>query len=437
MNEKLRKCLIDIFYGLWNLLILLSLISIITFTFWKINIVARQIIWYLSSALFISSCFNKNLINGKMSNKCNNILDIAFVIAILAIFGGIFVIKTYETNFNWHWYAFVMIGVLASCGTACFAVLDWERSDKSIKEKKEIIDISSKVLSYACLVDLFYLSLFIGNLTFKFIIEIIFVAFMLYSLAGAFVTSSFMRKAKLAKCVILVEFVSLIVLTILLIDMIPEDYHNIQTIASTIVAAVYGGLLTLVGVAWTIRKGEKDRRNDLKQRDKEKAEDERRRYVPYIRLIRVGKADCFSNASVTNSIELHSLSERCFFAYTINDFNIKNISESNVILVGVKLNDKLYSFSNDNIIEKNTVCNIQTTRNFEYASEKPLKELSIVLEDIVGNKYEVICNLDYKPENPMLVSEKEDEENTITMFRGTYTVDSFSLPRLIVYDNFI
>ena len=66
MNEKLRKCLIDIFYGLWNLLILLSLISIITFTFWKINIVARQIIWYLSSALFISSCFNKNLKNSKL-----------------------------------------------------------------------------------------------------------------------------------------------------------------------------------------------------------------------------------------------------------------------------------------------------------------------------------------------------------------------------------
>lgn len=50
--------------------------------------------------------------------------------------------------------------------------------------------------------------------------------------------------------------------TIVLIYIIPERLEKLQTIITAIVSAVYGGLLTLVGVAWTIKYGEKQKRED-------------------------------------------------------------------------------------------------------------------------------------------------------------------------------
>lgn len=56
------------------------------------------------------------------------------------------------------------------------------------------------------------------------------------------------------------DFLVGIGLTVYLIYLIPEK--ELQTIILTIVAALYGGLITLVGVAWTIKKSDKDRKED-------------------------------------------------------------------------------------------------------------------------------------------------------------------------------
>lgn len=58
-----------------------------------------------------------------------------------------------------------------------------------------------------------------------------------------------------------------IALTIYLIYITPT-VNNLQSIVTTIIAAIYGGLLTLVGVAWTIRKQDEIRRDDEKKRFK-------------------------------------------------------------------------------------------------------------------------------------------------------------------------
>lgn len=50
--------------------------------------------------------------------------------------------------------------------------------------------------------------------------------------------------------------------TTVLIYIIPERLEKLQTIITAIISAVYGGLLTLVGVAWTIKYGEKQKRED-------------------------------------------------------------------------------------------------------------------------------------------------------------------------------
>lgn len=41
------------------------------------------------------------------------------------------------------------------------------------------------------------------------------------------------------------------------------------------------------------------------------------------------------------------------------------------------------------LVEKDAACGIQTTRNWEYASEKPLEKLTMIIADVLDNRYEV------------------------------------------------
>ena len=55
-------------------------------------------------------------------------------------------------------------------------------------------------------------------------------------------------------------------MSIYLIYIIPNS--DLQNVVIPIVAAVYGGLLTLVGVAWTIKHGQEERKQEEKQKAK-------------------------------------------------------------------------------------------------------------------------------------------------------------------------
>ena len=64
--------------------------------------------------------------------------------------------------------------------------------------------------------------------------------------------------------------------------------HNALVLLSVvlaIVAAVYGGMMTLVGVAWTIKKGDKDRKDDMQRIEQERQEEERRKYRPVFSVV--------------------------------------------------------------------------------------------------------------------------------------------------------
>lgn len=62
----------------------------------------------------------------------------------------------------------------------------------------------------------------------------------------------------------ILDALSFLALMIYLIYIIPEEYENLQTIITTIIAAVLGGVLTLAGVAWTIKfERERHRREEM------------------------------------------------------------------------------------------------------------------------------------------------------------------------------
>ena len=71
-----------------------------------------------------------------------------------------------------------------------------------------------------------------------------------YNLSNAFANSK-AKRSGLIKWGMLQDFIVGVGLSIYLIYIIPNT--ALREIVSVIIAAVYGGLLTLVGVAWTIK----------------------------------------------------------------------------------------------------------------------------------------------------------------------------------------
>lgn len=201
----------------------------------------------------------------------------------------------------------------------------------------------------------------------------------------------------------------------------------------TMVAAAYGGLLTLGGVAWTIRKGDRDRQEDLRRRDAERKEEARKQFVPYIKMAYGDPIRGSVDSAVHSTLQLNDLSKQYFYSFTIKNFYIKNISNTNIILLGVFINDNYFEFKNDKLVEKDTACEIKTTKNWEYASSEPLQKLIMIIGDMLGNRYEIECSFSYKTLNSLI--ECTDDGKEYTGLRSDYTVTSVSLPKFIQEEN--
>lgn len=250
MKDNRMKILKKTLNSIWSFLILVSLVLIIVFAFLKINLIVKQIVWFISYAVMISSFFQKRKTKDKFE-----VWENASTILIIVIFGGCFIINTYQTAFNWYWYGFVLAATITVIMTICFAIMAWNNSDKSKLTKKHIVATALKLVSFYLLLDLFYMSFIINSLLLKFVFGILVVLIILYSLS-----ISFLGTSKFPKWFLVQDFVIGIGLTIYLIFIIPNA--DLQTVVTAIVAAVYAGLLTLVGVAWTIKHSDKQKRED-------------------------------------------------------------------------------------------------------------------------------------------------------------------------------
>ena len=157
-----------------------------------------------------------------------------------------------------YWISFTLIAILIPIGLASFKV--WgEKHFKFTEEQKKNASINLfKYWIFSWLLDLFYMALFLDNLICKFVFGCLIMVIILFSVCSSFVSSN--RKTVFQKFCLLLDFIVGIGMTVYLIYLIPEK--ELQTIILTIVAALYGGLITLVGVAWTIKKSEKDRKAD-------------------------------------------------------------------------------------------------------------------------------------------------------------------------------
>lgn len=211
-------------------------------------------------------------------------------------------------------------------------------------------------------------------------------------------------------------------IAIYLIYIIPND--TLQSIIVAIVAAVFGGLFTLIGVAWIFKKG-----------DIERKEDERKKNVPYMKVVYGIKESSEICAHIYKGLELSSAKEleivdgNSLYLITIQDCIMKNISETNIILQGVLFNNKRYDFSDPVILEKSEVCKIRITGNHSIVVPNLENTLNLIVNDTMDNIYSIKCKLNYVPVDRIMTTTIGKCEYVCFEFEGV--VGSVKLPVLM------
>lgn len=157
-----------------------------------------------------------------------------------------------------YWLSFALILLFIPIGLDSFIVCCEKKNSFSDAQKKNARLNVAKYWLFYWLCDLFYMSCFIDNLACKYVFGLIILIVIFTNLSIAF--SSPKAKNGFDRFGMIQDFLVGIGLTIYLIYIIPDS--SLQTIVTAVVAAVYGGLITLVGVAWTIKKSDKDRKAD-------------------------------------------------------------------------------------------------------------------------------------------------------------------------------
>ena len=202
----------------------------------------------------------------KEQSKFVQISSSGGILQLLFIISGIFVINYYDTGYNWYWFAFTLIAVSIPIG--CVTVKAWaESKNKYSTEQVKAANVRlGKYIMFYWLLDLFYMACFNQWLVLQFIFGGLAMLIVFYSL-----TVAFLSEIKTNKWLLLTDFLLGIGLTVYLIYIIPNG--SLQNILIPIISAVYGGLLTLVGVAWTIKytKNSSEKRENAKETNARKS----------------------------------------------------------------------------------------------------------------------------------------------------------------------
>lgn len=239
--------------------------KIILFTIW--GLVSLELIFELVYYLVDRTYLQKR--DKPIKDKGEHVLFwitfSAYIIALISIFLGAFLIQNFGAKISLGNYVFIVATILIVLGIAFLIV----SHRKNLLEFFKIISI----IALSVIAVVFLLSGIIAKETNEMGSKVL-----ICIGAGAliFILSSIFIKVflKLSESKILVKDVGLIVLvfvllailsSVLIIYVIPEDNHNVFT---TIISAVLGGVVTFLGVVWTIKKQDRDRREEEKKKAK-------------------------------------------------------------------------------------------------------------------------------------------------------------------------
>lgn len=148
-----------------------------------------------------------------------------------------------------HWILFTFFIIFIFFGFFGMLAYTWKKNTPS-EEQKRISSLNClKFIGFYWLIDFFYMACFNDWLIWKFIFGCLIMIIIFYNLSNAFISQN--SKTGFQKFGLLQDFLLGVAMTIYLLYIIPNK--SLQDIMIPVISAIYGGLITLVGVAWTIK----------------------------------------------------------------------------------------------------------------------------------------------------------------------------------------
>ena len=415
------------------LLSVFSVFAVVPFLHNQMNHFLAQCLWYPACAIFLIVSI-KGLKKDKTILWGDSRLDLVGIwgwYSLIPLFLSIFVFNYYSIDYYWKWVIFVLIFVATPFFLFLLYYADSKVVDRTEDERRTgALNIFKQTLLY-WLYDLLYMSIFNDWTMLMYILGVITVIVMFYNL-----TSVFLKGNKTIQFLLPFELLLGLGLSIYLIYTIPDP--GLQEIVLTIAASVLGGLLALVGVAWTIRDGNTKRQEDFQRLENERREEERKKHIPYIRIAFEREAPpMVADACITTGLDLQKQKDRdllhgnTFFSVNVENFKIKNLSSGNIILQGVIFHGKFYKFSRLVVVEPGANCQINTTNNWHVSVAYPEQSISLIASDVLGNQYQLTCNVTHKFDSRLFSIQTEINGETFTGLDYTYVITSVDLPNLI------
>lgn len=337
-----------------------------------INPIIAQSLWYPSFAIVLVTAIlpsNKLKSRTAFSYAINNSFFSSFIIFISA-----FIINYYETNYDWYWTTFVFFAMAIPAFVSGLISYNKHEKKPSKEQYQKALIRGINIVLLWWLFDLFYMSIFLHLTIWQFIFGGLSMVCIFYNLAFAFLSG---RKS--SRVGLLQDFLFGIGITVYLIYIVPDE--ELRTIMLAVISAVYGGLITLVGVAWTIREGQRQNRlNHLKA------------IKPLFYAVKYNNVDYTKDSTVRMSF-------RPVSNYADSDIYIigalRNADKSDLIIDKIVIDglELFPDYATPNVVEKNKIIEVSLLLN-----KSPNKESKIDLfvldaeENLLS--YSVICDFD-------------------------------------------
>lgn len=415
-----------------KIVVITSLLSfaVVPFLHNCINHDLAQWIWYPACVLSILESIIANARNKRQTFKkpLFEFLGKWGEFVIYPIIVSVFVINYYEIDYAWMW---VIFGMIALCVPMFFfLLLSFHIKNNNLSEdakQKSSQNIVKSILLY-WFIDLFYMSIFNDWLISTFVFGILAIVIIFFNLVNAFLNG-----AKILRFFIVLEMIIALIMSGYLIYIIPNE--SLQVIVLQIVTALYGGVLTLVGVAWTIKDTNDKRQEDLQRIESERKEEERKKHIPYIRIAKKEDVTVYGTISKIQSIDFEHAEDRkklvdnCFVSIYRIIMLLKNISLNNIVLRGVYIDGEYYDLETAVLVEKGAVCKIEIGDKSKMYFVDEIKTIQLKISDIFDNTYkvEVIIRFEDTRESIEVLADGK------TFYGNTkhYFIDGCKLPELI------
>jgi hypothetical protein len=364
-----------------------------------------EIIWYISCVFMLDSTVDDFIYSKKQGKPTEAYLSIPIIITLIVVFISYYYIRL-------PWLIIIAIYFISALVQEIIMISVKGKFIQWPLNKMAALPTTARLnavggMFYALALVIFFVSIYYKMLGIELIIGAIVLIFIIISISQTIPNWGEKHKAgAIAKFFVLLNFVSAFAVIIYLIYLIENS--QLQSIVLTISAAAIGGLLTLSGVAWTIRR-----------QDGIRKEEETKKFKPYFIITNNEYNIKIDNIRIQEDIPDGA---NKLYGIRLEPFNLRLSENADSLILGIKINEHILPCEYSFLVLRNNVFQLDLTKNSCHLSKDKILKLFILCKDLLNNHYEIPCYF----------KEKYDglyPNDTVKIYDYIYSIHSIGLPR--------